>query len=662
MIKRFYFVVILAAFALPLFSAPPSLKTLSGDANLYSRAEHALKKHDYKNYQLLASKLQSYPLYPYLIYQELKQKIQEPKITSVTLQQLQDFQKSYPDFPFHQSLHNLWLNQVAKNQNWSALVEGYRPSKKAALECQYHFAKYQLSRNKHDLDPIKQLWLVGYSQAPECDKAFALWKKDGNFTPDLIWERFRLALENKNFTLISGLVKQMSPSDKEMALLMESLVKNPDLINQNEILKKLDQTTSSLKSNISMVEVLMIVLPLYASINADNAAHWLKANEQNYSFSKIQLNQLYKNIAIQLARQKSALANNWLANLPKDALDLTTQEWRVRVSLSQNDWQSTLKWINELPPYVKQEKCWRYWQARALEKLNQNQAAENIYKQLAQTRSYYGFLAAMHVKKPFVLQNIPIPPDPVATNEVLAMPAIKRFEQLLIVGHDHLARYEWFRALERMNDRQLNAAAKIAQKMNLPDYAIITTLKGSHRDDIPLRFPVVHHELILQNAEKNHIDPAWVFAIARQESSFFPGTLSEAGARGIMQLMPKTAAMISKNNKIPFQSDEALHDPSTSIQLGAIYLKDLQHKMYDNFILATAAYNAGPYRAIKWLPNETMDTDIWVENIPFNETREYVKNVFMFTGIYHKQLGLPTILESMIKPIPANVKKIEVNQ
>lgn len=657
---HYFLVILLLSLSQAALCVTPEGK-LTNEQSLYIRAEQALKKHDTKNYPILFEKLKAYPLYPYLIYQELKQKIEEPKKTGVTLKQLKEFQATYPDFPFHSALLQLWLTKMAQNKNWEALVEGYKPSKKVVLTCQYYYGKYQLTQNKSVLEPVESLWLVGYSQPPECDQVFSLWKKVGGFTPDLIWERFRLAIENKNFTLIQHLIKKMSPMERSVALFWENLIKNPSLINNEETLKNLDTLSNQLKLKISSPEILMSVLPAYASINAQDASTWWKTHQKKYNFSKAQINQVYRDIGIQLSRQKSPLAKEWLASLPPDALDLTTQEWRIRLSLYYKEWENALKWIHQLPPYVKQEKSWRYWQARALEKLNNYPQAEIIYKQLAQTRSYYGFLSAMHLKQPLALQNQPIPYNEQATKNVLATPAIARFEQLIQLNKEHLARHEWFRAIEKMTEPELSAAAKIAQKMNLPDYAILTTLKGTHRDDVALRFPLVHHAEILNYAKINNIDPAWVFAISRQESSFYSGTISSAGARGLMQLMPNTAAMLAKQYKIPYKSEENLHDPLTNIQFGTVYLRDLQKQMFDNFIVATASYNAGPTRTQKWLPSETLDADIWIENIPYKETREYVKNVFMFTGIYRQQLGLPSALSLIMKPIPGKVNGPKMN-
>ena len=331
-----------------LLAKAPTLQDLSGELNLFARAEHALKNHDIKNYQALLAKLQSYPLYPYLIYEDLKQKIETEQPTRVTLQQLKDFNSAYPDFPFHRSLRSLWLKQMATTKNWSALVEGYQPSKNVILECQYYFGKYQLTQNKTVLNPVKQLWLVGYSQPPECDAVFSLWKKNGDFTVDLLWERFRLALENKNFTLVQHLLKQLSPAEQDVGILWENLIKNPSLINNPDILQKVDTASNKIKAKISTAEILTIVLPLFASIHAENAAQWWKTHEKEYSFSQKQANQIYRDITVQLSRQKSPLANEWLIHVPPAALDLTTQEWRVRVSISKLDWRNTLKWIRSL--------------------------------------------------------------------------------------------------------------------------------------------------------------------------------------------------------------------------------------------------------------------------------------------------------------------------
>ena len=127
---------------------------------------------------------------------------------------------------------------------------------------------------------------------------------------------------------------------------------------------------------------------------------------------------------------------------------------------------------------------------------------------------------------------------------------------------------------------------------------------------------------------------------------------SRAGALGLMQLMPATARGQAKRMKIRSPQTRDLMSPDTNIQLGAGYLGLVYERLDQHPVLATAAYNAGPHRVRKWLPDRDLPADIWVETIPFSETRGYVQRVMTYTAIYQSRLGeTPTRLSERMRPV-----------
>jgi len=616
--------------------------------NIFNRAEHALKKHDIQTYQRLAAKIESYPLYPYLVYEELKAKIKGSKPVTLKLTEIEQFKNDYPDFPFHNALRTLWLTQMANAKNWTAYTKGYLPSENPDLACQYYYGQYQITKDVSYLDKTKPLWLVGFSQSAACDGLFNAWQKAGKLTPALAFERYHLALEAKNFDLANHLIKHLSKSEKETALLWLKMVKTPNLVTQKTFIESLRNTPSKTK-----LIILTQGLKLLVKSNAEKTLSWWNAHHNEYAFSEQQQHQIQREIGIYLSHQKSAVALDWLTQMPEEAHDAVSREWRVRNALANHDWPCALKWINKLSKEQQDENVWQYWRARALEGLNEKDQAQPIYQALAPTRNYYGFVSSLHLQQPLSLQHqVPVI-DPKTANDVHNNPGVRRFKELMLIGKISPARIEWFTAVDKMNEQERIAAAKLVEEMQLYDIAILTMAKCEFRDDVWLRFPLAHQKEIVSNANKHNIDPAWVFAIARQESAFFTDAVSPAGARGLMQLMPSTAKILAKKYDVQLDCDMLLHMPLVNVQLGTVYLKNLKQRMYNNTILATASYNAGPGSIQRWLPQkETMEADIWIENIPYRETREYVKNVLAFTSIYRQRLGYPAGLALMMKPIP----------
>jgi soluble lytic murein transglycosylase len=614
---------------------------------IYGRADHALKKNDRTEYEKLKSQIPHYPLYPYLVYDDLKQKLQNSKSATVSLSLLDKFEKEYPDFPFHSTLRNLWLAEMAKTKNWANFVKGYRKTKSEALECQYHFAQYQVTQNKEHLAKAKPLWLVGYSQDAACNPLFDAWKKNGGITSELLIRRIKLALESKNFSLATQLSKQLASQDRQWVEEWEKLIQNPALLLADKAVDKLKLPAKN------KAEIVSRSIREFTKREPVRAAQWWAVHQNDVLFSTTQVNQIKRDIAVTLAQQKSKLAEDWLTNLPKEAVDSVAQEWKIRINIANQNWAKVVQYIEALPQSSQEDQAWQYWLARAKQKLNQTESANLIYQKLASTRSYYGFLASVRLNKPISLQNEPlhIPSDEYAV--IFAKPAIQRFEELRKVGKEAIARVEWFRATDKMSEVELNAAAKIAHNMGLHDLAIFTMAKSTHRNDIAIRFPLAHEPEIFNNSNRRELDPAWVFAIARQESAFQTDAISLAGARGLMQLLPSTAKLVAKQYKVPYDSDEDLYRASINIKLGTGYLNNLKSQMFDHLVLATASYNAGPGRIPRWLYDEEMEADRWIENIPYKETREYVKNVMAFTAIYRQQLGFPSAFSSLLKPIPA---------
>lgn len=628
-----------------LYAQIATSKDIDSQRSIYISADHAFKKHDFKNYKILADKIQSYPLYPYLIYEELKYKIANSKPLAVKAQDLTQFAQTYPDFPYINTLRNLLLTRLAKEKNWAAYTQLYEKSDQAALQCHYYYGKFQLTQNIAYLEQGKKLWLVGYPQPDACKPLFSTLQKNGLLTQTLQWKKIKLAFEEKNFDLAKHSIKELPSAVRPAALLWEKCIKNPKLLLAQTPLSPLPPTQDLTAAMLTQT------LSLLAKQDADQALTWWKTHQKNYAFTDFQQHHIENILGMYLSHQKSPQAAEWLAHLPPEALDTIAKEWRIRLSIGAQKWNDVLSNIEALPETQQQEPSWRYWRARALEKLGRTEQANNLYKLIAKTRTYYGLLASVRLKQPFVIQHQPVPVDAKTTKEVTALPAIQRFEQLRLVKKPEVARVEWFRALDKMSDKQIDAAAKIAQKMELYDIAILTISRSSHKDDIPLRFPLAYEQEMIQYAKKQQIDPAWAFAITRQESAFYPEALSPAGARGLMQIMPATGKMLAKQQQVPYASDAVLHNPKMNIQLGTAYLKDLKKRSYDHPVIATSAYNAGPSRTSHWLPSESTPVDIWVDTLPYRETRDYIKNVMTFTAIYRNALGLPHNFSQMMQPI-----------
>jgi soluble lytic murein transglycosylase len=643
----FFLIPLIIGLLVPCKIAAMEKADLDTQRAIFIRAEHALKKHDRKNYELLAKTIGSYPLYPYLIYEDLKQQLKANPPTLAMLEKIAHFEQQFSDFPHHTTLRNQWLLNVAETKKWDLYTTGYRATPNEKLQCHYHYAQYQLTHKPEHLQGAKALWLVGYIQPAECNALFTAWHKAGLRSEKMVWDKLELALEEKNFTLAHELIKELPAAHRSRAKLWISTLKNPFSLLEK---KQFDQWASA---SALEPKILAQGLRLLARNDPVQARLWWEQHNAAHAFTQQQSTQIQRDIGVYLAHQKSPDARDWLKSMPQEALDTTLLEWRIRLALYEEDWKNALHWIELLSEPLKSELSWRYWKARSLEALGQNDAARVQFHSLAKLRNYYGFLSSIRLKQVIALQHRAPHRNPIFLTQVNAIPGIERFEQLSKLRRTGPARIEWFRALEKMNEEQKIACAYIADKMHLHDIAIATLNKTAFKDDVTLRFPLAHHTPITTYSHKYNLDPAWIYAIVRQESAFFNDAISHAGARGLMQLLPSTAKTLIKQYDIAYDGENSLHNPEINIPLGTAYLQDLKRRTKDNTILATASYNAGPTRVSKWYPQKTLDADVWIETIPYKETREYIKNVLAFTAIYHYRLEQPTGLKELMKPIPA---------
>jgi soluble lytic murein transglycosylase len=346
---------------------------------------------------------------------------------------------------------------------------------------------------------------------------------------------------------------------------------------------------------------------------------------------------LERNLALSLARNRKVEAYQRLNQL--SVVDADVKEWKVRAALLEQNWQHVSEALAGLTAQERQDPKWQYWQARLLDKTGNALQAQEVYTKLAEDRSYYGFIAADNVRKPYQFSNKPVV---LLENQLVNLSNATDFKvagEFKILNRDLEAERQWWYAVRKFTKDQMMVAAKLAQLWHWDQVAIATLVKADYWDDLGLRFPVYYSSQVQANAGLQNLDPAIVFGLIRQESVFNKEAESAVGARGLMQVMPKTGMQIAHDLNEKWQSDSSLFNPDVNVRYGAFYYKQLLDKFDGHFALAIAAYNAGFGRVGKWLPSfEAMPADIWIETIPFKETRKYVISVLSYAIIYQQRL------------------------
>jgi soluble lytic murein transglycosylase len=333
--------------------------------------------------------------------------------------------------------------------------------------------------------------------------------------------------------------------------------------------------------------------------------------------------------AIDAYRRQQQLGFNQL-------LSAETQEWKVRTALRAHDWSLVRESIESMNPIVRQrDPAWTYWYGRSLKELGDSEKANTQFQLLEDQFNFYGQLAREELGKPIV-----IPPKAKVSNaeikEMGKRGGFSRAERFYAMNLRFEGNREWNWELRGMSDRQLLAAAEYAKRIHLYDRTVNTADRTKGEHDFGLRYPTPFKEQLSPIAKNIDLNLAWAYGLIRQESRFITNASSSVGASGLMQVMPNTAKYVAKKIGMNSYTNERLKETQTNLTLGSHYLNMVLKDLDDSWVLASAAYNAGPSRPKSWRErlNQSTEGAIFVESIPFNETRTYVKNVLANASYY----------------------------
>ncbi len=591
--------------------------------NIFLEAENQVWNASSATYQNLYKQLHYYPLQPYLDQKRLMTKM---KLSSAT--EISEFLTKYEGTPLDWPLRKKWLTYLAKRKQPVLFQAFFKPTSNVELTCQHYSFELQTGvAPTRVLPKVSALWLVGKSQPKVCDPIFKKWQLAGYRTNDLIWQRIVLAADGGKHSLIPYLTKLLPEKEQALAKVWHKVRRDPAYIGK-----------LSRFSNKSAREAEIVAYGLKRLIwrSPEKALDTYALAKTLLPFTKEQEQQITVKFALALASKNHADAASWLVQVDEKLFSSNLTQWYITDALRDQNWQHIKDKLLKLPTTAQQSLQWRYWYSRSLLATDDLVQGTKLLSELAQSRHYYGFLAASYLNKASNFQNMPLVVSAEEKAFVIKSPEAKRAFELFAIGRFHHARLEWNYWLSKLNQRDKLVASKVANEMQWYDRAIFTLAKVGYLNDVNLRFPLGFETEIKHYADNQKINPAWAFAITRRESSFMSDANSPAGAKGLMQIMPGTAKQLAKRKV----SNQYLFKAKNNIKLGTKYLRNLLDKHDGNQVLATAAYNAGPYRVKSWLKDaEPLPADVWIETIPFKETREYVKSVLAYQQIYQHKVG-----------------------
>ena len=606
------------------------LLVLSGFAHADQDSDFIAAREAYRTGQIqllpdYAQRLQNSVLLPYIQYWQLTSRIQ-----TASGSEIRDFIASHSDSPLSSKLLTDWLRQLGLAQDWSTFLDQYplAINPDTSLQC-YHLQARIAQGQAHALTDSVAYWFTDKTLPSNCDTVFDNLVAQHYLSQDDIWQRVRLALASNNTSLAVAV----------MAYLPDKISLDPhQLLTAENSPEKFLATDKPMHQHAEQELVLYAINRLAwhdAVVAAQQWRYWQKF------FPAAEQQRIWGQIAVAASRQHLAQSLTWFEQASNTALNDDALAWKARAGLLAGNWRSVQISILSMSEASRSEPTWQYWLARADKAQGDIYQANLLLLPLSRQYNFYGLLAEEELGA--VAANVSIN-FTVSSAEISAIKQIPAIQRALLLYQMDLridAYREWNWASRQFNDRQLLAAAELAHQQQWLDCAINTANRTEQLHNFDLRFLAPYRDTAHQYAQTYGLDEAWIYGLMRQESRFVCQARSGVGASGLMQIMPATARWIATKLGIQHFQPAQLNTIATSLQFGIFYLKTIQQSLDNSEVLATAAYNAGPRRAQHWRTDKAMEGAIYIETIPFSETRNYVKQVMANTIFYARRFNQP---------------------
>ena len=506
----------------------------------------------------------------------------------------------------------------------------YQDLKIAKLDCLALQAEIRQGTKNDIITRGLDLWLTGKSQADECDPVFAYLRTSKVLTEEHYAKRYALAVDERRFSLARYLSRPLPAEFLNQA--------NFWLEAQNDSLEFLRSYQKQAGDDVGRQQLIYAMERIAFRDPMLALENWLVLRKR-HQFTSEQQHHISRHIALWAARRQLPEAQALLYDLPVDAVDKEVLRWMIRTSLRLEEWQEVLRAIALLPADEQLAEEWQYWEAMALRYAGQAEPATARLNILALTRSYYGFLASDALGNDYAFAHQQLNADDAVVAKLAQIPALIRARELFHVGLEGRGRSEWDAAVADLDAQEQAQAAILAHRWGWHSRAIATASLVGEFDDLMIRYPLPWQEDFERFSRDANVDDSWAFGIARSESLFMRDIRSDAGAIGVMQILPETGRRMAREIRHPYSGRATLTDTASNIRLGTMYLRKMFERFDEYRVLATAAYNVGPLQVAAWLPSAgQMDARIWIENIPYNETRQYVRRVMTAGTIFHWRL------------------------
>lgn len=534
-------------------------------------------------------------------------------------------------------LRNDWLLQLGKQRDWarfSAERALFRMNDDRQVTCYTVMLDAAGGRLPPEVaaERVRELWLAQRDLDDGCATAAQALTVSGHLRPAVVWMRARQMMDANRGRAASQAVALLDPA---AAATVEAIAGDPA--------RYLDEKITALRPRTKELVTLALIRlaaqdPAAAAREADSLRWRMQLTDEERSW-------IWGTIGRRAALR---LQDDALTHFGRGDPHLMSDEqlaWMARAGLRAGRWDAVREAIYAMSPAQRSQTAWVYWRARTIEALGEpdpvvaRAQARELYESIASTADFHAMLAMEALGLPITLPGTPEPLSEAERATAAANPGLRRALAALRLGLRSEGAREWTYQVALhvpggLSDRELLAAADLACGEQIWDRCINTSVRTRESVDMSQRFPTPHRPLLLARTAEVGLDPAYVYGLIRQESRFVTEARSSVGASGLMQVMPATARWTARKIGMSDFRPHQITDHEVNVRIGTAYLKLALDDAEGSLPMAAAAYNAGPSRVRQWRNGPVLPAEIWAENIPFEETRDYVQRVLANTVLY----------------------------
>ncbi len=643
--------------------------------DVLTEMSQAYKKGDRKRLSALLPQARGHVLEPWAAYWELTS-----RLDTASNSEVQAFFSRYAGSYQEDRLRNDWLLQLGRRREFEALLvelPKYRMNDDRAVRCYGLLAEATLKGTDVSAQ-VAELWLAQKEADDACAAAAEQQYQAGKLKASVVWQRARLGFENERVKVATQAVDILNPKWAEQ---VGAVYASP--------VRFLDDKVTALRAKTK--ELVTLALIRLAATDASAAADELNKIRWRTQLTHEERSWVWGVVGKRAASRLTDGAINYFSHAQDQHLSAEHLAWKVRAGLRAGNWPEVLSAINAMPEPMRQDSTWVYWRARAIlaqqpavaqkgqakglaaaqSLMNEAQAASpapqadattarQLLESIASNKGFYEQLALEELGRPITVPEAVQPLSATEKEAAQQNPGLRRALYAIQMGLRPEGVREWnyttnLHTRGGMSDRELLAAAQLACDLQVWDRCINTSERTKAVVDMTQRYPMPFKQEVVQRAGRIGLDAAYVYGLIRQESRFVMDAQSHVGAAGLMQVMPATAKWTAKKIGLSDFKPHQITERDTNITIGTGYLKLVLDSFEGSMPLAAAAYNAGPSRSRNWRGQDgspTLEAAIWAENVPFNETRDYVKKVLANTTNYAALLtGKPQSLKARLGTI-----------